>query len=47
MLKVGDRAPAVLLKNAKGMTVDVATLLKKGPVIVTLLSWRLVSLLQP
>src|SRR5262249_2389881 len=35
MLKVGDRAPAVLLKNAKGMTVDVATLLKKGPVIVT------------
>ncbi len=34
MLKVGDRAPAILLENAKGATVDVGTLLKKGPVIV-------------
>ena len=35
MLKVGDRAPAIVLENAKGAMVDVATLLKKGPVIVT------------
>jgi peroxiredoxin len=35
MLKVGDRAPTVALKNAKGETVDVSILLKKGPVIVT------------
>jgi peroxiredoxin len=35
MLQVGDRAPAIVLENAKGATVDVATLLKKGPVIVT------------
>jgi peroxiredoxin len=35
MLKVGDRAPAIVLENARGVTVDVATLLKKGPVIVT------------
>jgi peroxiredoxin len=35
MLKVGDRAPAIVLNNAKGETVDVAALLKKGPVIVT------------
>ena len=34
-LKVGDRAPAIVLKNAKGTTVDVGTLLKKGPVVVT------------
>jgi peroxiredoxin len=34
-LKVGDRAPAIALENAKGAIVDVATLLKKGPVIVT------------
>jgi peroxiredoxin len=34
-LKVGSRAPAIVLKNAKGVTVDVAALLKKGPVIVT------------
>jgi peroxiredoxin len=34
MLKVGDRAPAIVLKNAKGVTVDVSKLLKKGPVIV-------------
>ncbi len=34
MLKVGDRAPAIALGNAKGETVDVGTLLKKGPVIV-------------
>ena len=35
MLKVGDRVPAIVLTSAKGETVDVATLLKKGPVIVT------------
>ncbi|MFY9899709.1 MAG: peroxiredoxin-like family protein, partial [Xanthobacteraceae bacterium] len=35
MLKVGDRAPAVVLKNANGETVDVSMLLKDGPVIVT------------
>ncbi len=35
MLKVGDHAPAIVLENAKGVTVDVGTLLKKGPVIVT------------
>jgi peroxiredoxin len=34
MLKVGDRAPAIVLENAKGATVDVDTLLKDGPVIV-------------
>src|SRR5271170_4118163 len=34
-LKVGDSAPAIVLENAKGVIVDVATLLKKGPVIVT------------
>ena len=35
MLKVGDRAPAIVLGNAKGETVDVGTLRKNGPVIVT------------
>ena len=35
MLKVGDHAPAILLENAKGATIDIGTLLKKGPVIVT------------
>jgi peroxiredoxin len=35
MLKVGDHAPAIVLGNAKGATVDVGTLLKKGAVIVT------------
>src|SRR5271156_2643712 len=35
MLKTGDHAPAIALENAKGVIVDVATLLKKGPVIVT------------
>lgn len=35
MLQVGDRAPAIVLVNAKGQTVDVNTLLKKGPVVVT------------
>lgn len=35
MLKVGDRAPAIVLPNAKGETVDVGALLRKGPVIVT------------
>jgi peroxiredoxin len=32
---VGDRAPAIVLENATGATVDIGTLLKKGPVIVT------------
>jgi len=34
MLKVGDRAPAIVLGNTKGEMVDVADLLKKGPVVV-------------
>jgi peroxiredoxin len=34
-LKVGDRAPAIVLGNAKGETVDVSLLLREGPVIVT------------
>jgi peroxiredoxin len=33
-LKVGDRAPAIVLGNARGETVDVRAMLKKGPVIV-------------
>jgi peroxiredoxin len=33
-LKAGDRAPAIVLGNAKGQTVDVGALLQKGPVIV-------------
>ncbi len=33
-LKVGDHAPSIVLRNAKGETVDVSALLKKGPVIV-------------
>ena len=35
MLKVGDRAPEIVLENAKGATVDLASLREKGPVIVT------------
>jgi len=35
MLKVGDSAPAIVLTNANGKTVDVAAFLKNGPVIVT------------
>jgi peroxiredoxin len=35
MLKTGDRAPAIVLGNAKGETVDVGTLLKNGSVIIT------------
>jgi peroxiredoxin len=31
---VGDRAPPIVLGNARGETVDVGALLKKGPVIV-------------
>ena len=34
-LKAGDHAPAIVLTNAKGETVDVRMLLKRGPVIVT------------
>ena len=35
MLKVGNRAPAIMLRNAKGEIVDVDALRKKGPVVVT------------
>jgi peroxiredoxin len=35
MLKVGDRAPVIVLRNAKGEIVDVSALRKQGPVIVT------------
>jgi thiol-disulfide isomerase/thioredoxin len=35
ILKAGDYAPQIVLENARGATVDVGTLLKKGPVIVT------------
>src|SRR5215467_13982232 len=35
MLKVGDRAPAFALPDAKGDVIDFGVLLKKGPVIVT------------
>lgn len=35
MRKTGDRAPAIILNNARGEPVDVKTLLAKGPVIVT------------
>ena len=34
-LKTGDRTPDIVLLNARGEIVDVATLLKRGPVIVT------------
>src|ERR1700747_968734 len=34
-LKVGNLAPAIVLPNAKGKTVDVGRFLKRGPVIVT------------
>ena len=35
MLKQGDRAPAIVLGNAKGQIVDVGELLGQGPVVVT------------
>jgi peroxiredoxin len=34
-LKAGDRAPPVVLPNVRGERVDVATLLKRGPVVLT------------
>ena len=34
-LKTGDRAPAIVLGNVHGKTVDVAAQLKNGPVVVT------------
>jgi peroxiredoxin len=34
-LKAGDRAPSIVLRNARGELIDVGVLLKKGPVIVT------------
>jgi peroxiredoxin len=35
MLKVGDRAPAIVLRNAKGEIVGISVLRKQGPVIIT------------
>jgi len=35
MLKVGDHAPPIMLRNATGEIVDIGELRKKGPVIVT------------
>jgi peroxiredoxin len=35
MLKVGNRAPQFMLRNAKGEIVDIGALRRKGPVIVT------------
>jgi peroxiredoxin len=35
MLKVGDRAPGIVLRNAMGDIVDVSNLRTKGPVVVT------------
>jgi peroxiredoxin len=35
MLKVGDRAPAIVLRNAKGEIIDIGALRKKGSVIIT------------
>ena len=35
MLKVGDKAPSVMLNNVKGQPVDLGELLKSGPLIVT------------
>ena len=34
-LQAGDIAPAIVLRNAKGETVDVRALFQRGPVIVT------------
>jgi peroxiredoxin len=34
-LKAGDRAPPVVLTNAKGSVVDIKSLLSRGPLIVT------------
>lgn len=34
-LQVGDRAPAIVLRDQHGAPFDVATLLRKGPVVVT------------
>jgi peroxiredoxin len=34
-LKAGDRAPPIALPNARGENVDVGTLLKRGPVVLT------------
>ena len=33
--QVGDRAPAIVLRDQHGATLDVATLLARGPVVVT------------
>jgi peroxiredoxin len=33
--QVGDQAPAIILPDARGKTFDIATLLVKGPVVVT------------
>lgn len=34
-LQIGDKAPAIVLPDAQGGTLDVATLLANGPVVVT------------
>jgi peroxiredoxin len=34
-LKAGDRAPAIVLRNARGKTLEVDALLKRGPVVLT------------
>jgi peroxiredoxin len=34
-LKAGDRAPPIMLRNARGETVDVGVLLQNGPVVIT------------
>jgi peroxiredoxin len=34
-LKLGDRAPDIVLRNARGDRVDVGVLLEKGPVVLT------------
>ena len=46
-LKVGDRAPPIVLSNASGETVDVSTLLAHGPVILTFYRGGWCPLLQP
>jgi peroxiredoxin len=33
--RAGDRAPAIILPDARGQTLDVSTLLARGPVVVT------------
>jgi len=46
-LAVGDRAADFELPNAQGRRIRLADQLERGPVVLHLLPWRLVSLLQP